>query len=453
MSIEYLKNNIEHERKLINEIYIFYEWLNKIYDSNESRLVFNLINSLINQLKILDNSLPGLVNNIHIVKDLSQESGEAAGKENVNKRVAEGIVGVSYSHPFSSEEEKTLIAIKKSDRIDFLKELSISEESLNRIKKRAPFKAKKRQPEERFVEPGLFLKLSNRLFLNFSERISEKKFFKKLKEDLRKSNMYILLNTYISLMIFSSVLAFIASFIIFIFISLFSVSMAFPFISFAKGDILIRILYAILIPIFVPILTFFMFYFYPSTEKNTIARKINTELPFVAIHMSAVASSDIPPLKVFQIIATSEEYPSTSKEIRKLINEVNVYGFDLVTALKNLAKSTGSIKLAELMNGLSITITSGGSLQSFLNKRAESLLFEYKLERQKYAKVTELFMDIYISLIIAAPMILMMMLVLISVSGIGFGLGLDTLTFLIVSLVAFVNIIFLAVLHFKQPEF
>jgi flagellar protein FlaJ len=130
-----------------------------------------------------------------------------------------------------------------------------------------------------------------------------------------------------------------------------------------------------------------------------------------------------------------------------------VYGYDLVTALTNVAKATPSQKLAELFNGLASTIHTGGELKGFLDKRSETLLQDYKLEREKFTKVAETFMDIYISVVIAMPMILMLVLVIMSVSGINIGLSPMTMAVGIVFLIAVVNFIFMGVLQAKQPAY
>lgn len=130
-----------------------------------------------------------------------------------------------------------------------------------------------------------------------------------------------------------------------------------------------------------------------------------------------------------------------------------MYGYDLVTALNNASKSTPSKKLAELFSGLGSTISSGIKLSDFFEKRAETLMTEYKIEREKYTKVAETFMDIYISVVIAAPMVLMLLLIMLSISGSGFGLSQNQLSFVIISIVALINILFLGFLHIRRPTY
>ena len=157
----------------------------------------------------------------------------------------------------------------------------------------------------------------------------------------------------------------------------------------------------------------------------------------------------INPVKIFEIIVSTEEFPYIKKEFTKLINEINVYGYDIVSALRSVAANTPSQKLTELLNGLAITINSGGDLEEFFNKRAESLLFEYKLNREKETKTAETFMDIYISVVIAAPMIFMLLLMMMKISGLGVSMSTSTLTLLIVTGVSIINVIFIGFLHLK----
>jgi len=195
-----------------------------------------------------------------------------------------------------------------------------------------------------------------------------------------------------------------------------------------------------------------VFYFYPVSEAGLSQKKVSQELPFATIHMAAIAGSDIEPTKIFKIIATSKEYPNVGREIKKVIVQTDVYGYDLVTSLKNVATRTSNKKLAELFSGLAINIGTGGSLENYLEKKSENFLIDYRLERQKYADLAGTFMDVYISILIAAPLVLMMMFIVMNVAGLGLGgLTIDMLLFLSVAGIAVVNVIFIVILNFKQP--
>jgi flagellar protein FlaJ len=167
--------------------------------------------------------------------------------------------------------------------------------------------------------------------------------------------------------------------------------------------------------------------------------------------MAAISESMIEPSKIFSIIITTKEYTYLEREYTKLMNEINVYGYDLVSALRNTALNSPSKKLTDLLNGLATTINSGGDLTDFFNKRAQTLLFEYRIEREKNTKTAETFMDVYISIVIAAPMVLMLLLMMMKVSGLGIALGTSSITLMMVLGVSIINIAFISFLHLRKP--
>ena len=342
-------------------------------------------------------------------------------------------------------------AIKSGDKDSFLKELGIAEVLITRLKKKG---VGEKVVRSEYAVPNIYARWSNRFFLPTSAKLLRNNGFKDLRADLRKSNLNILAATYVSMALFGIMLAFFAGIFIAIFFTFFSLSLSSPFFS-VTIEIIKRIPYVVWIPFALPMLTFGAFYIYPSTEAGSISRKIESELPFIVIHMGSISGSGIEPTQIFKIVGLSKDYVNTSGEIKKLLNQINIYGSDLVTALKIVAKGTASQRHSELFNGLATTINSGGVLKTFFEKRADTLLLAYRIERENFTKVAETFMDIYISLVIATPMILLLLLVMISVSGFGVGgqLGIGGMTFIIVVLVAGINVIFIWLLGLKQPAY
>ncbi|PIN77463.1 hypothetical protein COV15_01990, partial [Candidatus Woesearchaeota archaeon CG10_big_fil_rev_8_21_14_0_10_34_12] len=339
------------------------------------------------------------------------------------------IVTLKFDHPVS--QDKTLISLKDTDRADYLKKLKFSTDAFKKINKK-----EKKVVKMEMRKPNFYAKLSNRLFLNLSTKFVNKGSFNGLAKSIKKADLPFLTNTYVSMIFFSTVLGFLAG----VFASLILFLFDFGFYSFSL--VLIG-----------PVAAYFAVYTYPQLEAKSISVKIKQELPFVTIYMAAVVGSGVEPSRVFSIVASGDEYPYTKREMKKLINQINIYGLDLVSSLKNSALATPNKDLGELFNGLATTISSGGSLKDFLEKRSEGLLIDYKLEREKYTKMAETFMNIYISVLIAAPMMLMMLFVLMSMTGLSIGLSTDMISLLILLVISALNVVFLIALHLKQPEF
>tara|TARA_Y100000310_G_scaffold338212_1_gene427238 strand:- start:80 stop:1444 length:1365 start_codon:yes stop_codon:yes gene_type:complete len=454
MTIESLRQNMDRIKEIIRELYVFQNQINTIraleanknvvINTREKKLLDNAVYSLSAQLNILNNSTPELLDGIAFFKRLSG----AEEKPEIKQGVKKNLVQIKYKP--TVERAKIAVTISEKERKTFLENLSQSNLSINQLKKR--FAVEK--PTRGFGKPNAYAKISNRFFRNFSNKLLIKGYLNPLNNDLRKMNSPFVVGTYTSMILFTMMLSLFASFFLFILLIFYNLSLSFPFLSPVEGSTILRIFKIFWILLVIPLGTGLIMYFYPKSEGKNIGAKINQELPFVSIHMSAIVTSGVEPISIFKIITRSEEYKFTRVEFRKLLNLINFQGNDLVTALKKIARSSPSSKLRELLDGLATTITSGGDIHDYLDKHSEGLLFDYRLEREKYTKTSETFMDIYISIVIAAPMILLMLFVIMGSTGMYFmGLTTNIMSVLIILAIIVLNIGFLIFLRMKQPVF
>ncbi len=453
MTLDSLRQNLGQMKNITREIHIFTNQLDVIknletnarvvIETREKMLLTSAIIALSNQLKILNNSLPEIIKSISFYKSLSEDKTQIPAIS-----VKQKLIQVKYKP--SDLSERVSLTITDKDRKDFLENLSKSNLSINQLEK----KYKTPQPVREFGKPNAYAKLSNRFFKKYSTKLISKGYFSRLNRDLRKISSPFVLGTYTSMLFFTILLTFILSIFLLIFLLFVNVSFSYPFLALVEETLILRFAKTFWIILATPLVSGLLFYFYPSSEAKNIGYRINQELPFVVIHISAIASSGIEPTSIFKILLKSEEYKFTNIEFRKIMNLVNFHGKDLVTALKEVSNTSPSSKLAELLNGLATSITSGGSLYDYLSKHSETLLFDYKLERERATRNSETFMDIYIAVVIAAPMIFLLIFVIIgSVGSFGNFLGLptDIISLIMILIIALLNIFFLAFLKIKQP--
>jgi len=419
-------------------------------DLTQRKMMEDITASLVRRLKVLNNSIPVLVKQITLAKSLEGDKRRAAAERAAEQTAAQSaeIEDVDFGGEENAQQQ---VSLPRGMRSAFINELEISEQLIKRLKKKKQWLHKK---EPAFKKPNVYARLSNRFFLPFSQRMVNQGYFKSLGLEIRRSNMNILTVSYLSMMFMTAFLSIFAGLLLMFFFLFFSFSINPPFLVAYSGSYLARLVQVIWFVVGVPAATFLFMYVYPSTEQSSAAKRIEQELPFVVVHMGSIAGSGIEPLEIFKIIALSKDYKFAGKEIKKILNQTNVYGYDLTTALRNVARSTPSQKLSELLNGMSITINSGGDMKVFFEKRAESLLLEYRIEREKFTKNAETVMDIYISVVISTPMILLLLLIMISVSGISLGgFSVDQLSYGVILLVAVINVFFLIFLQMKQPSY
>jgi len=408
--IQGIKKNLEQEKNILLEIESLNKEINNSADARKNQILKS-INSLKSQLKILNNAIPSLLNEISPIKKLDPE-------KSVKKK--SDTFGLKYISPLTKEKKQ--ITVGKKDKESFAKHLSISESD------------KKIREHSLVKKPSSIARISNKLFAGVSSKLSPK--FSGLSDDLKKANIRFSSSTYLAIAFFSTCIVLVLSLLL-------------TALLYLGGFSFLKIIW---VPFFLTLLSIVGFYIYPASERNHIKKSIFNELPFATIHMSAIAGSDIEPTKIFRIIAKSPEYPHIGLEMKKIINQVDIYGYDLVTSLKNAARSTSNKKLAELFSGMATNIVSGGSLKNYLDKKSENLLLDYKLERKNYSSVAETFMDIYISILVTAPLILVVMLIIMNVTGLGIGIPFNLMIIFIIGGVGLINILFLIFLQLKQPR-
>ena len=337
-------------------------------------------------------------------------------------------------------EAKEFKNLTKKEKEKFMKELGIKKDQLEKILKKE-FKRKKeiKKQDYSIYRPSEYGKIANKYAKEHADKLITKYpgVFKKLFSSLEQVDISILSRTYVSMMLFYTAIALPTLTITFLVLNL-----AFK----------LNILTLLLIVFGSTLATLLGFYFYPSSLIGQKNRKIKMDLPFAIVHMSAVAGSGAHPLSIFELIAQSDEYPELKKEIKKILNQVNLFGYNLTTALKNVARATPSPEFKELLNGMISTIETGGDLKAYLREKAEESLNTYKLDMKKHTEAIATYSEIYTAVLIAAPLLLIITLAIInSIGGKIAGLSVNTIAWIgVAGLMPLLNIGFMAFLNISE---
>ncbi|MEM5829784.1 MAG: type II secretion system F family protein [Candidatus Aenigmatarchaeota archaeon] len=218
-------------------------------------------------------------------------------------------------------------------------------------------------------------------------------FFSILKENLSKADIKISHRTYASLVIFFSLVTFILSFIV-----------SFVALSIIQLQILLRILYSFFCSFLIAVVTLIVFIFYPSQRAERRKKDIEANLPFALTHMGAIAESGIPPYVVFRLLANFKEYGEISGEMRKIVKNIDEFGIDPLTAIKECANRSPSDQFKQVLLGFATTIEAGGNVKTFLKTMGEQALFEWRMKREKFIQQLTTVAEFYTGILIAAPL-------------------------------------------------
>jgi len=337
---------------------------------------------------------------------------------------------------------KGFVSLDKKTKERYLKELNVELAYLRSLVPSELSKKKVILSDYTLYKSSPFGNYANRLFENYSLKISRDypQFYNSLSHNLRAGDIKVLSKTYISMMFLSSLIAFFASFLIGVVL----INQILPF----------RIVLGFLVAIMFSVGTFVLMYLYPSMVANSRKRRIKDDLPFVVLHMAAVAGSGAQPISMFNLILSSKEYKGVEGEIKKIVNYVNLFGYNLTTALRAVSITTPSTDFKDLLNGLVTTIESGGDLKAFLTSKADEVMTNYKLERKKYVETLGTYSDVYTGILIAAPLLFFITLAIIRMFGTDLmGVSISTIASIgTYGLIPILNIGFILFLNMIQPS-
>jgi flagellar protein FlaJ len=255
------------------------------------------------------------------------------------------------------------------------------------------------------------------IFLQFSNFVP--KYFtselKSLEDNLSKAAIKITFEAYLGLMAFATVLAAVLAFAF----SFAVLSVGFQFIAAFVFSVIGGLLGAIV--------SFGVCYAYPPLIISSKIRKIEANLPLTANFLAVLASSGMPPERIFRSLANVGDEFGVGEEIRRAIADVELMGLDLNDALRRASVRSASRKFGGLLDGIVATSHMGGDLSSYLRDESE----KYKKIRVSSMKsfVDSLagMAEVYVSFMIALPLVLVVMLSVMSFLGGGASMlaGLD----------------------------
>jgi len=221
---------------------------------------------------------------------------------------------------------------------------------------------------------------------------------------------------YLGLMAFATLVATVLGFVV----SFLVLSINLPLVS--------AFIFSLIAGMLAGIVSFGTCYVYPVLTVSSKVRKIESNLPLTANFLAVLASSGMPPERIFRSLANVGDEFGVGDETRRAIADIEVMGLDLNDALRRASIRSASRKFGAMLDGIVTTSHMGGDLASFLRDESEKF---------KKARVTAMksFLDslagmaeMYVSFMIALPLVLVVMLSVMSFLGGGLSLfgGLDS---------------------------
>ena len=273
-------------------------------------------------------------------------------------------------------------------------------------------KAAKAQSKEAGKQAISFLKAPWLLAFHYLEAQLPKimPYFKDLGPALQKAGIKISLEAYASLILLITALSFVSTLAVTLVVA---------------GVLGVPILFTILFAIAVSILsgagTFGLLYGAPGFMASNRRKRMDLELPYVASHLSILATAGIPPARMFKLLEDSATTPQVASEANEITRDVEILGQDIITALEAERVRSPSKTFAEILEGFVATIRSGGSLVGYLQDATRVVMDLRRLAAKQLVEGLATFSEVYVTLMVVFPLMVIVMFSVMSIIGSGLG--------------------------------
>jgi len=269
--------------------------------------------------------------------------------------------------------------------------------------------------------------------------------FKDLDVNLKKSGIKINFKAYVSTVILASLLLS-TSIMIFVPVLLFFIF---------KLSLFLSLLFGVGVSLFAGALTVIGFYVYPTYRADSLKRALEDEMPFTTGYMSILAGAGVPPDFIWRSLAQIDSSLSISNVARTVVRDVELFGFDVISALETTSKRTPSERFKEMLEGFISVVHSGGNLVKYLRNRSQQYMKLKQIALRQFSDTLGVLAEFYVTLMVAGALIFVVMLAVMAMLGSG-GFGpLDSR--LMLQLLTYIglpigSVVFLVILDMVSPK-
>jgi flagellar protein FlaJ len=201
-------------------------------------------------------------------------------------------------------------------------------------------------------------------------------------------------------------------------------------------------------------LTVIVFYSYPAFRADSLKRTLEDSLSFTAGYMAILAGAGVSPDYIFRSLSKVDISLAVSNESRTIVRDVELFGFDIISALEAASARTSSGMFKEFLEGFIATVHGGGSLAKYLRDRSRQYMELKKIALHRFSDTLGVLSEFYVTIMVAGSLIFVVMLSVMSMLG-GGGSGLFNprlLLYLLTYLgLPIGSIVFLIVLDMVSP--
>jgi flagellar protein FlaJ len=162
-------------------------------------------------------------------------------------------------------------------------------------------------------------------------------------------------------------------------------------------------------------LTYLVFILYPGLEAGNRRRNIDASLPYAINYITSMSTAGITPAEVFRLLGSSSIYGQSAVEARYISREIDIFGRDLIDALRLVSSSTPSRRMKEFLQGTMASVASGGNITDYFRTKAEQYALENRQTQKMFLETLALVSESYVTAMVAGTLFLIILQSIMSV--------------------------------------
>ncbi len=167
-------------------------------------------------------------------------------------------------------------------------------------------------------------------------------------------------------------------------------------------------------------IVYVIFLLYPAFKAGERKGDIDRNLPYAVTFMYALSNGGMNIVEIFRSLAECKDtYGEVANEVDTIVRDMEYFGHDLRTALRNTSELTPSAKFQDLTHNLLSVIDSGGDIPKYFKDKSDQYLKEAIIDQKGYLETLGLIAESYVTAFVAGPLFIIIMGVMMVLMGSG----------------------------------
>lgn len=200
-------------------------------------------------------------------------------------------------------------------------------------------------------------------------------------------------------------------------------------------------------------ITYFIYLMLPGIKAGERRRNIDATLPYAINYVTAMSTAGITPSEIFRLLGESKIYGESAVEARYVAREIDIFGKDLIDALRVVGIYTPSLRMKDFLQGAMASISAGSNLTEYFRTKAEQYALENRQEQKTFLETLGLIAESYVTALVAGTLFLIILQsIMSSISSSASSSGPLFLYAVIYGIVPLGSIMFIILISSMTPE-